>query len=365
MKKGGGKKRPGLSRASRPGNRQVAKPAVETLSLQEAMPESDPAYPVLAGILSLVPASRWTFARVGPGGNLVSLFGSHGYGQGLAGLEDELERQRSGASVGPRIAATLGPLDDFVSGMTLLFADARADFGILTLLRSAELGPFTSTEISMLTLSLDAASDRLSELRLQPPTKQTSIAAAKESRSTSEASDSAFYVLDHDLQIVLAWSSEEQRRIALTGLQTRIVERLPIVLENTVREMTAAWSSEIRQPAVARPVPFLVVRTQPMSGPAGLFIGVRIDRFQHANSLTGAASKFHITPREVQVLALLLDGNHLDQIAKHLYITSSTVQDHINSMLEKTASGNRSELIARVLGWDATPSSPLGVQAPG
>ena len=97
-----------------------------------------------------------------------------------------------------------------------------------------------------------------------------------------------------------------------------------------------------------------------MSGPAGLFIGVRIDRFQEPNSLTGAADRFHFSPREVQVLALLLDGNHLDQIAKQLHITSSTVQDHIKSMLDKTESRNRSELIARVLGWDSTPSASQG-----
>ena len=93
-----------------------------------------------------------------------------------------------------------------------------------------------------------------------------------------------------------------------------------------------------------------------MSGPAGLFIGVRIDRFHPPNSLTGPATRYHISPREVQVLALLLDGNHLDQIADQLSITSSTVQDHIKSMLDKTGSRNRSELIARVLGWELSPS---------
>ena len=53
------------------------------------------------------------------------------------------------------------------------------------------------------------------------------------------------------------------------------------------------------------------------------------------------------------ILALLLDGHHLDSIAKRLFITSSTVQDHIKSMLDKTGSHNRSELIARILGWEA------------
>jgi len=48
-----------------------------------------------------------------------------------------------------------------------------------------------------------------------------------------------------------------------------------------------------------------------MSGPAGFLIGVRIDRFREPNSLTAPAGRFHISPREVQVLALLLDGNTL------------------------------------------------------
>jgi DNA-binding CsgD family transcriptional regulator len=72
--------------------------------------------------------------------------------------------------------------------------------------------------------------------------------------------------------------------------------------------------------------------------------------------LTAIAARFYISPREIQVLALLLDGNRLDQIAKQLFITSSTVQDHIESMLDKTGSGNRSELIARVLCWEYTPT---------
>jgi len=320
------------------------------------MPESDPAYSILSAVLDIVPASHWTFARVDPKGVLDSLYGSQGSGKGLAGLADEFKRQRTKSPSGPRIAATLGSLDDFASGITLVFADARANFGILTLLRTAELGSFTSSEISMLTFALDAVSDRLSALRMQSSEGPTAVRSARP-ESDVAASEGAFYVLDSDLQIVLAWSSEDQRRIALTGLHTKLAERLPIVLEETVRHLTSAWTADsAKLPGVAHPVPFLVVRTQPMSGPAGLFIGVRIDRMQPPNSLTGAATRFHISPREVQVLALLLDGNHLDQIANQLHITSSTVQDHIKSMLDKTESRNRSELIARVLGWESTPS---------
>jgi len=90
-----------------------------------------------------------------------------------------------------------------------------------------------------------------------------------------------------------------------------------------------------------------------MSGPAGLFIGVRIDRIRPPHSLTGPAARYHISPRELQVLALLLDGAKLEEIGQKLHITSSTIQDHIKSMVDRTASRNRTELIARVLGWES------------
>jgi DNA-binding CsgD family transcriptional regulator len=331
-----------------------------TLSLLKALPETDPAYEIIAGILRVVPASRWTFARVEPSGALVSLYTSHDRGAGLSELSDEFKRQRIKAPKGPRIAAALGPLEDYASGITLLFADARASFGILTLLRKADEGSFTSTEIRMLTFAVDEVSDRLSALRLHRAPQRPDRPAAEdvERREDAAEPDAAFYVLDQDLQIVLAWNPVDRRRVALTGLHTRIAERLPTLLEDTVRELTSSWYAGDEQAVgTRRPVPFLVVRTQPMSGPAGLFIGVHIDRYHTSNSLTGAALRFHISPREVQVLALLLDGNRLDQIAKQLHITSSTVQDHIKSMLDKTDSRNRSELIARVLGWESSPGA--------
>jgi DNA-binding CsgD family transcriptional regulator len=325
----------------------------------DSVPESDPASPIIAAILRVVPASRWAFARLEPDGALGRLLSSRGDGDELRTLKSELSRQRKKVKIGPRIAATLGPLGDFESGITLLFADARASFGILTLLRTSELGPFTSSEISVLTLALDSTSERLSDLRLDSFVSKLpapSHAKGDDDMPDNEETPGAFYVLDRDLQIVLAWAAEDQRRIALTGLRTRLADRLPAALEETVRELIAGWLDDPATQAagVARPVPFLVVRTRPMSGPAGLFIGVRIERFEVPNSLTGPAERFHISPRELQVLALVLDGAKLEEIAQKLHIASSTVQDHIKSMVDKTESRNRSELIARILGWENT-----------
>ncbi|HEY5341894.1 MAG TPA: helix-turn-helix transcriptional regulator [Candidatus Aquilonibacter sp.] len=327
----------------------------------DVLPESDPAYPIVTAILRVVPASRWAFARLEPDGELGNLLGSRENGGTLAELKSEQSRQRAKSKTGPRIAATLGPLDGYESGVTLLFADGKANFGILVILRTGELGPFTSSEISMLTLALDAASERLSDLRLSPSALARSTDEHREDASyPAQRTDGEQYVLNSDLQIVLTWMSQGQRRAALTGLQTRLAERLPGVLEDTVRELIAGWKADdpgTRLPGIARPVPFLVVRTHPVAGPAGLFIGVRVERFQPSHSLAVPAARFHISPRELEVLALLLDGAKLEEIAQTLNITISTVQDHVKSMVDKTESRNRTGLIARVLGWVDAPET--------
>ncbi len=326
------------------------------------MPDTDPALPIVVAILRVVPVTAWSFARIKPIGVLTSYLASAVIAGDFERLTLELARQRAKARSGPRIAATLDVLGDYESGITMIFADARTDFGILRLWRVAGAGLFTSSEIGILTFALDWASDRLSALRMQLAPRlepRTSGRDPSEERATSDA-EAALYILDPALEIVSAWTSDEQERLAATGLRSRLANRLPPILEESVRQLTSGWPANAApKRGVARPVPFLVVRTQPMSGPAGSFIGVRIERVLGHNSLADAAARFHLSPREVQVLALLFDGCHLDEISSILHITSSTVQDHIKSMVVKTDSRNRSELIAQVLGWEFEPA-PFG-----
>ena len=321
----------------------------------EELPEADPAREIIATILELVPVSHWSFARFKGDGDSDQLLSSTGDGDDFPRLKRLFKVQRHG-TIGPRISATVTEFEPYSSGLTLLFADSRANFGILTMLRTGDLGPFSSSELRTLTFALDAASERLSTLRLFESQDGNIAGFRLEHDADSpvrevERSDSALYILDRDLSIVLAWSAENERRVALTPLRARLENRLPPILEEAVRDLTSAWTSDAasQQAGASRPVPFLVVRTQPLSGPAGLFIGVSIERSRTDNSLTEAAAHFHISPREIQVLALLLDGAQLEDVARRLHIASSTVQDHIKSLLRKTRSRNRSELIAKVL----------------
>ncbi len=332
----------------------------------DEVPASDPVRAIIKTILELVPVSHWSFARFKVDGDADQLLSASHNGDEFLNLKKQYILQRSRAAGGPSIAAAFEPSEPYSSGLALLFADNRARFGILSMLRTEELGPFTSSEIRALTFALDAASDRLSELRLME-SQDERLAGFRLEGEEGEPQDqldaegpAAHYILNLELEIVLAWTSENERRVALTPLQLPLQKRLPYILQEAVRDLTAHWTSDAasQRTGVARPVPFLVVRTRPMSGVTGLFIGVSIERSKPGRSLTSAAARFSISPREVQVLALLLDGLHLSEIARRLHITSSTVQDHIKGLLEKTETHNRAEMTARILGWDQALGAP-------
>lgn len=58
---------------------------------------------------------------------------------------------------------------------------------------------------------------------------------------------------------------------------------------------------------------------------------------------------YHFTQREKQILAFVLSGLPIKEIAKELYITERTVKFHISNILTKTGTKNQKELISTLL----------------
>ena len=317
------------------------------LSVIQSLSEQDPARDLIAEILSVVRVSHWSFARfgnAGPKDQMISSADSDNRLEEFEHLREELLLQRKRTSRGPRLAATLSAFQEpYVSGVTLVFADRRREFGLLSLLRTEGLGPFTSVEIQALALALDASTDRLSGLRIADDSHEGSMAPGIEQPT--------MHVLDQDLKVVLTWDAQDGRNAAATAIHARLAQRLPPIIEKAVRNLIAAWTADpaTQRMGVAHPLPFLTVRTQPLSGPTGLFVGVLLERPPGGDVFSKAAHAHKLSPRELQALALMLSGATLDEIAGQMLITPSTVQDHIKNMLDKTGSRNRSELIAKLL----------------
>jgi DNA-binding CsgD family transcriptional regulator len=312
---------------------------------------SDPV-DVIPGVLEIAHVSGWSSAHIRHGE--LSAFRNVGARLDRVVLAAEYRLQRAVTS-GRRIAATLQPVSGYGCGICMIVNDGHDDRAIVTLLRDQSLPPFLSTEISLLTLALAAESDRLASVRLSALCERNTGSTVQHiGPSSAPPHHAAFYILDADLTIVMSWLPEDSTHVSELYKGAPIAARLPPILEECVRKLTADWTpTSIKKPGIARPVASLILRIQPLKGPAGQFVSARIDRFVPPNTLTESALRFRFTPREVEVLAKLLDGAQLGDIARSLFISHSTVQDHVRSLLEKSRSRNRTEMIARIFGWES------------
>lgn len=65
-------------------------------------------------------------------------------------------------------------------------------------------------------------------------------------------------------------------------------------------------------------------------------------------SLFGRA--FGLSPREIELLSHLMTGTDTKELARRMFLSEHTVQDHLKSIFSKTATRNRRSLLARALG---------------
>jgi DNA-binding CsgD family transcriptional regulator len=123
--------------------------------------------------------------------------------------------------------------------------------------------------------------------------------------------------------------------------------RLPYVLEAALR----FWAPGDREAhLVATPLPGVVVHAMQLDGDPS-YIGILLERTCTREELTIATQRFGLSRREVDVVRLLLDGDSACEIAQQLGIAEYTVGDYLKRLFMKTRVRNRSEMIAKVLGW--------------
>jgi DNA-binding CsgD family transcriptional regulator len=77
-----------------------------------------------------------------------------------------------------------------------------------------------------------------------------------------------------------------------------------------------------------------------------------IEQYRERDSLARAARRFSLTTREVQVLALILEGTSASEVAAALHIAETTVQGYYKRLLQKTQSRNRPSMVATVCDWE-------------
>ena len=77
-------------------------------------------------------------------------------------------------------------------------------------------------------------------------------------------------------------------------------------------------------------------------------------------------ARYHLTPREHEILALLSEGRSNRSIAQNLYLSEETVKGHLNAIFRKLGVTNRTQaaMMAVELGVERSPRAVTGTDVP-
>ena len=77
-------------------------------------------------------------------------------------------------------------------------------------------------------------------------------------------------------------------------------------------------------------------------------VAVLLEQAQAPESAPLIADAYGLTDRERRVTELVAQGLSTTDIGRRLHLSAYTVQDHLKSIFDKTGTGSRGELVARL-----------------
>ena len=158
------------------------------------------------------------------------------------------------------------------------------------------------------------------------------------------------FVIDEQLRPVLAEEPAADDS-PLHALYRPCDGQTPPLLAETLAQLVR----ELQSPsgvAVSRALPFAFVRVARPAGGAAAFYLVSVEPARRRATILRAMTLYRLSRREGQVLGEVLRGSSSTEIGESLSISGSTATFHLKQLLRKTSSRNRTELTARVLGWE-------------
>jgi DNA-binding CsgD family transcriptional regulator len=308
--------------------------------------------PLIALVRQLVDFTSWRFGRVES--RSVISFSCDAAADRVVEIKQFLEcYKRQQRRLDPRAIAIVHD-SAYPHAVTLTMTMPDGTNGMLVLLRDESLGTFSENEQRLLALAKVLGEECLA-----------STLVAEEARDATtdimQRSKPLLFILNRSYEIVMGHRNEKTDDPDLAALSAEFTTRLPPVLEEAVRGLTTDWAKDpaISVNAFTMPLPFLSLRVHAMNSASDAYLAVTIERMRRRNILLRAAKRFLITPREREVASFLLDGMRIDEIGERLCISTSTVNDHVKKLLERTGSSNRSQMLARILGWQSSKSAPV------
>jgi DNA-binding CsgD family transcriptional regulator len=156
----------------------------------------------------------------------------------------------------------------------------------------------------------------------------------------------AVFIVDKKLRVLFYRADPSERRKEFRPADNGA---LPPSLEYTVLKLLVQDEDQtdtVRRAALSSSVAVKVLELRGGSVPA---YAILVERFALRDHIDTFARKHGLSPRERQVLALLVKGLRNEEIAQHLIISKSTAIFHVKQLLTKTGSRNRTEMVAKII----------------
>lgn len=225
-------------------------------------------------------------------------------------------------------------------------------FGTLTLLRLVGKEDFTADEVALVTEVAPVLAEALgcslftSADADEPPTEPGAVAFGSDGELTA-MTPAARPWLSAFSRPPLMQSGAVPYPLRAIALQT----------------LASGEGAKARLPVGAG---WAILHASPLAGVEERLVGATVvvapAESKEVAALAGAA--FALSAREWQIAERLIEGSSTDEIARELFLSAYTVQDHVKELFRKLEVNSRSRVVARLLGrpgrrWRATPEDAL------
>jgi len=146
-------------------------------------------------------------------------------------------------------------------------------------------------------------------------------------------------------------SSEMLRDIAGAEIRESGELVLPPVLGNLLPQLRARLKERMDTSTAALLTVDVCVRACNLGGPSGEHMLLVLERVQRRDAVQQNLERFALSPRECDVVMLILYGHSNRRIADQLFLTEYTIEDHLKRIFAKLGVKSRTALAAKILGW--------------
>jgi DNA-binding NarL/FixJ family response regulator len=263
---------------------------------------------------------------------------------------------RSGQTAASLSEATRGDLDrslrhrelrrpnGFGDELRAVLADNTGTWGALTLLRGDDSAPFSAADVTLVRSFTGGLADGV---------RRAILHRALPARSDDEEKDVPGIVLvagDNELSAADAAGERWLDELAGAGADA-VLPPVVSAVANRARAISAG-GAPAEGPARARvrtaSGAWLVVRGSALVDDRAARIAVTFEPIRPHELAPLIADAYELTDRERAVTGLVACGLPTDAIARRLYLSPWTVQDHLKSIFEKVGVSTRGELVARL-----------------